>query len=408
MTSPDSEQSHSPKNLKAGQRLPPSTVQRDSVKVLEPAQQQIIQVNADDQNANESEKETKGLHPPSSTDRVDGWFKHDDDEGSEVQSYNVESDVVEEATSEEVRNLVRRLTKSMRSSAVSLVVSPKNTAFGTANPVTVLFPTSSVRRDGSRSALSQYHLASPSPYDNFASSSYSNIQWLVDNSPFNKPSLIQSSEHKPNTSKVLQSSIKSYSPPTYQSQSTSEVHIPTLQLHLPPMIAKDERAANQTTFSAEQPIAHTQTRKSRASSRSRTSSNKNAKHAPWPSVKEAQSQFSEFLPRQPESEADSGDGQLSKSIPTHSSRMRNEDFENPPSTSHQHQRRFRISVSPSRRFHTQSGPSGSDTDTSTGKRRYVIRQKILPDSTISINMGDSGTSHRKSSTHSSHAHGEDK
>ncbi|VDK53429.1 unnamed protein product [Anisakis simplex] len=47
-----------------------------------------------------------------------------------------------------------------------------------------------------------------------------------------------------------------------------------------------------------------------------------------------------------------------------------------------HQRRFRISVSPTRRLHTD--PSGSDTDTSTGKRRYVIKQQVMPGSTSSV------------------------
>ncbi|EJW83565.1 hypothetical protein WUBG_05523 [Wuchereria bancrofti] len=136
---------------------------------------------------------------------------------------------------------------------------------------------------------------------------------------------------------------------------------------------------------------------------SRESNIKDMKHGfvPWPSVKEAQSQVSEFSQRQQKSMTDFGDDHLTKSISPHSPCMKTDNFEDHSSTSQQHQRRFRISVSPSRRFQTQSGPSGSDTDTSTGKRRYVIRQEILPDSTISVNVSDSGTSYRKSSIHSS-------
>lgn len=57
------------------------------------------------QNGSRSELELKQSFPSSSTDRPDEWYKHgeDDNDGNEVQPYTVESDVVEEATSEEVR-----------------------------------------------------------------------------------------------------------------------------------------------------------------------------------------------------------------------------------------------------------------------------------------------------------------
>ncbi|KAL3989742.1 TMC domain family protein [Acanthocheilonema viteae] len=333
MTSPDSGQSLSPKNLRTGQLLPQSTIQQESVRVLEPVQQQIIRENMNDQNASENEIELKGLLPQSSTDQANEWLKHDNDDGddkSEVQSYNVESDVIEEATSEEVR--------------------------------------------------------------------------LVDSSLFNKSSLIQLSQHEPKTEKAASSLTQSHLLPIHQSQCISEIHIPTSQLHFPPTISKDESAANQPTFSGEPQIsliADTQTKKSKTSSRSRTSSIKH-EFVPRPSVKDAQCQVSEFSQRQQKSKADSGNNQPSKSISSHQSCKKTENFEETSSASKQHhQRRFRISVSPSRRLQNQSGPSGSDTDTSTGKRRYVIRQEILPDSTTSVNMGDdSGASHRKSSIHS--------
>lgn len=64
------------------------------------------QENTDGKCADGSETESKVLFPPSrstTSDQANDWFKRDDDEDSEVQSYNVESDVIEEATSEEVR-----------------------------------------------------------------------------------------------------------------------------------------------------------------------------------------------------------------------------------------------------------------------------------------------------------------
>ncbi|VDM08309.1 unnamed protein product [Wuchereria bancrofti] len=424
ITTPNSGQSVSPKHLKIGQLLPKPTIQHESVEILEPMQQQITQKkNMNEESGNESEIESKELFPPSNGNTTD-WFQHigdnkdngddygdndnNDDESSEVQSYNVESDVVEEATSEEVRNLMRRLTKSMRGSAVSLVISPKNDSSGTViNPITVLFPTLSIRRGDSRSALSHYHLSNLSPYDKFSnSSSFGNLHWLADSLLFNKPS-----QHESKMSKAMQSSsAQSYgSSMHHQSSGASEIHIPTSQLHFAPTISKDENITKQTIFNAKpqtSEIVDTQTKKpkiSHSTNRLRESNIKDMKHGfvPWPSVKEAQSQVSEFSQRQQKSMTDFGDDHLTKSISPHSPCMKTDNFEDHSSTSQQHQRRFRISVSPSRRFQTQSGPSGSDTDTSTGKRRYVIRQEILPDSTISVNVSDSGTSYRKSSIHSS-------
>ncbi|CAG9531962.1 unnamed protein product [Cercopithifilaria johnstoni] len=390
MTSPDSAQSPSPKNLRTGQLLRQKTIQQESVKVLKPVQQQITEENTNDQSASGSEVESKGIFPPSSTDKANEWFKHDDDEVNEVQSYNVENDVVEPATSEEVHNLMGRVTKSMRSSAVSPVLSSK-----TANPITVLFPTSSIRRGSSRLALNQ----NPSLYDKFTNPSFDgNMHWLIDSSLFNKPSLVQLSQYEPKTSKAISPSTTNLTvPSTYQSQSPSEIHTP---------ISKDESAANQAALSSEPQIsliADSKIKKPKTSSRLRTSNIKDAEHkiVPWPPMKKVQSQVSGFSQRQQRSDADFGGGQPSKSLSSHSSYMKIDNSENPrPTSQKHHQRRFRISVSPSRRFQSQSG---SDTDTSTGKRRYVIRQEIFPDSTTSINVSHSGISHRKSSTHSSHA-----
>nr|CDP94019.1 Bm5775, isoform d [Brugia malayi] len=350
ITTPNSEQSVSPKHLKIGQLLSKPTIQHESVEILEPMQQKITQEkNMNEENGNKSEIESKELFPLSNGN-VKDWFQNIDDnndnddnddngdnddndgERSEVQSYNVESDVVEEATSEEVR--------------------------------------------------------------------------LADSSLFNKPS-----QHESKMNKAMQSSsaLLYGSSMHYQSPSPSEIHIPTSQLHFAPTISKDENITKQTIFSANPQIPEivdTQTKKpkiSHSTNRLRESNIKDIKHefVPWPSVKEAQSQVSEFSQQQQKSMIDFGDDHLTKSISPHSPSMKTDDFEDNSSTSQQHQRRFRISVSPSRRFQTQSGPSESDTDTSTGKRRYVIRQEILPDSTISVNVSDSGTSYRKSSIHSS-------
>ncbi|MCP9256991.1 TMC family membrane protein [Dirofilaria immitis] len=309
----------------------------------------------------------------------------------------------------------------MHGSAASLIVSQKDGGCGKISPVTALFPTSSIRRNDSRSSLNQYYLSRPSLYD------------------------------------------KSYVSPTHQSLSTSEIGISPSQLHSPSIISTAGSTTSQVTLSAEPRvprIADTQTKKSRRS-RSRTNSNKDIRHefVPWRSVTEVQHQVSGFPQLQQKSEIDFSDSHPSKSASSHLSYMKTaEDFETPISnlgpyssaqmedpdtvlrlqeiacllreqfsakkasllikcrprtiiysrhncsymtsvdlsTSQQCQRRFRISVSPSRRFQTQSGPSGSDTDTSTGKRRYVIKQEMLPDSTVSIDMGDNGTSqHRK-------------
>ncbi|EJW83566.1 hypothetical protein WUBG_05524 [Wuchereria bancrofti] len=297
ITTPNSGQSVSPKHLKIGQLLPKPTIQHESVEILEPMQQQITyyffsfksrvtffqtKKNMNEESGNESEIESKELFPPSNGNTTD-WFQHigdnkdngddygdndnNDDESSEVQSYNVESDVVEEATSEEVRNLMRRLTKSMRGSAVSLVISPKNDSSGTViNPITVLFPTLSIRRGDSRSALSHYHLSNLSPYDKFSnSSSFGNLHWLADSLLFNKPS-----QHESKMSKAMQSSsAQSYgSSMHHQSSGASEIHIPTSQLHFAPTISKDENITKQTIFNAKpqtSEIVDTQTKKPKIS-----------------------------------------------------------------------------------------------------------------------------------------------
>ncbi|EFO24564.2 hypothetical protein LOAG_03921 [Loa loa] len=355
MTTPNSGQSLSPKNLKTRQPLPQLMIQQEPVKIPKPLQQQITQQNMDDQSASGSETESKRLFPPSSTNMTD-WFKHDDGEDSELQSYNVESDVVEEATSEEVRNLMQRLTKSMHG---SVVVSSKNGASGIIGPVTVFFPASSVKRSNSQSGLSQYYLSSPFPRNK-----------LADSSLFNKPS-----QHEPKTSKAIPSLAQSYVSSIHQSQSKDEIHIPTSQLHFPPTAPKDGSVANQVTFKAElrmPQITNTQTKQSktsRPSNRLRESSTEdmNREFVPWPSAKEVRPELSRFLLGQQKPESDFGNDHPSKCITSHSSCMKTEDFEDPSSASQQHQRRFRISVSPTRRFQTQSGPSESDTDT-----RYII------------------------------------
>ncbi|VDK67464.1 unnamed protein product [Onchocerca ochengi] len=391
MTTPDSVQSLSPKKR---QLLPQTTIQKESVRTVEPKKPQIIQENMDDfiktddnttchteniiqENTNDQSSSRKDMELKA--DRAKEWFDHDDEEDSELQSYNAESDVVEEATSEEARNLVRRLTTSMRSSAVSLVVPSKDGVSGKTSPVTVLFSTSSARRSGSRSPLNQYHSSSPSPYDK-----------LVDNSFLNSPSLTQTSQHEHKTSKVVPFSKQSYMSPTHQSLSNSEINMLISQLHLPSMISK---TGNMTAEPQIPRTVDTQTKKSKTShfsNRLRANNSKDMTHefVPWPSLQEIQPQVSGIPHSQQKPEID---GHPSKSTLPHQSCMKIENFED-SSTSQQHQRRFRISVSPSRRFQTQSGPSGSDTDTSIGKRRYVIKQEVLPDSTISIDMGDNGTS----------------
>ncbi|OZC08094.1 hypothetical protein X798_04885 [Onchocerca flexuosa] len=353
MTTPDSGQSLSPKKR---QLLPQKPIQKESVKIVEPVQPQIIK-----------DLELK-------TDRANEWFDHDDEEDSELQSYNAESDVVEEATSEEVSNLVRRLTTSMRSSAVSLMVPSKDGVSGRTSPVTVLFSTSSARRSGSRSPANQYHSSSPLVHDSF----------------LNSPSLTQLAQHEPKTNKVVPFSKQSYVSPTHQSLSNNKIHVLISQLHLPSVISKTGSATADPQIPR---IVDTQTKKSKPShfsNRLRTNSSKDMTHefAPWPSLQEINPQVTGFPHSQ---QKPATDDYPSKSKSPHQSPMKIENFED-SSTSRQHQRRFRISVSPSRRFQTQSGPSGSDTDTSTGKRRYVIRQEVLPDSTISIDMGDNGTS----------------
>lgn len=75
---------------------------------------------------------------------------------------------------------MRRLTGSMRGSAISLAAFPKDSISGaTVGPVTVLFPTSPVVHRGSRSTLSQQYPPSPTAYDNSFSdtSSFNNLRW---------------------------------------------------------------------------------------------------------------------------------------------------------------------------------------------------------------------------------------
>ncbi|VDK86578.1 unnamed protein product [Litomosoides sigmodontis] len=412
MTSPDSGQSFSPKNRSRRQLLPRKSIQQESTKILQPVPQQFIRKDSTEQSTGGNGEESNGLFSPPTTGRSNDWLKQDDSEDSELQPYSIESGVIEEATSEEVRNLMRRLTKSMHGSAVSLVVSSKHHPFCTHNSLTVLFPTSFASRDECRSALGQYYLTSSSPYDDefTNSASYGNIHRLANSSLFTKPSLSQLAVPEPKTNKKAVSSPPQLNlPETHQLSSTSESHISTSQLLFPPTISNDEStingAATNGTESNIPLIADTQTEKPKISTplRKATSIEDRGEQefAPWQSAKQTQSQISGFSKRQQESKNGFGNDQPSKSM---SSCMKSENLEDsPPAFQQHHQRRFRISVSPTRRFQSQSGPSGSDTDTSTGKRRYVIRQEIFPDLTLSGSMNDSGISHRKSSVHSSHA-----
>uniref|UniRef100_A0A0M3ILQ0 Protein TSSC4 n=1 Tax=Ascaris lumbricoides TaxID=6252 RepID=A0A0M3ILQ0_ASCLU len=289
------------------------------------------------------------------TDRADDWFNDEDVPGE--QPYEVESSTVELATPEEIRRLIHPLTTSLNASSVSLAAFPKD---ADSSPVTVVFPTPTLAIAGSRRSSKRF--------------SYISIY----ESPHDESQLTRSIRIN-GTSKQRRFSA-------YQQ--------PSVHHSLDPIIAADrekeieEECANVEDNESQQPSKPTE-----VPSQPSVSSGKKfepkvtaTEFLPWPSIDEMRERRSKLQPLLPQTSSTSSRPSRRTSPPKRIRTIEGSPTKDETPVAPTQQRKFRISVSPTRRLQTDL--SGSDTDTSTGKRRFLIKQELLPGSMASVATTD--------------------
>uniref|UniRef100_F1KTY3 TMC family membrane protein n=1 Tax=Ascaris suum TaxID=6253 RepID=F1KTY3_ASCSU len=107
---------------------------------------------------------------------------------------------------------------------------------------------------------------------------------------------------------------------------------------------------------------------------------------PWPSIDEMRERRSKLQPLLPQTSSTSSRPSRRTSPPKRIRTIEGSPTKDETPVAPTQQRKFRISVSPTRRLQTDL--SGSDTDTSTGKRRFLIKQELLPGSMASVATTD--------------------
>uniref|UniRef100_A0AC34FWV7 Uncharacterized protein n=1 Tax=Panagrolaimus sp. ES5 TaxID=591445 RepID=A0AC34FWV7_9BILA len=272
------------------------------------------------------------------TERVEDWYN---DGTHSDHSYDVQSAAIEVATPEEIRTFLKPMMElemiEKGESAVSLAAFPKDST----SPLTVIFGTGSAAASRRSSRISQRDsyislYDNPSPDDWFAAAATQaaaatagGIGISSGGGPFARAREMRTGSFS-----------KAFCHPPRPGSGVSQTRSPS-----PPKSIKVEPAV------AASPLT------------------------PWPSIEEIRAQRGGLLPIKPPSPR-------SKSPPK---MVKSEHKEDSPikemSESGSGPARFRISVSPTRKL---TSDSGSDTDTGPKKRRFMIKQRLLPGSTASL------------------------
>uniref|UniRef100_A0A915BGP7 TMC domain-containing protein n=1 Tax=Parascaris univalens TaxID=6257 RepID=A0A915BGP7_PARUN len=327
------------------------------------------------------------------TDRADDWFNNED--VHDEQQYEVESNAVELATFDEIRDLIHPLTTSLNASSVSLAAFPKDADL---SPVTVVFPTPTLASAGSRRSSKRFSYISiyESPHDESQlTRSIRSVATLLRNESTGMLRLHESAIN--GTSKQRRSSA-------YQQ--------PSMHRSLDPIIAADrEKEIEEECANAEDNESQSSSKPTEVPSQRSVSSAKKfepkvtaTEFLPWPSIDEMRERRSKLQPLLPQTSSTSSRPSRRTSPPKRIRTIEGSPTKDETPAASSKQRKFRISVSPTRRLQTDL--SGSDTDTSTGKRRFLIKQEILPGSMASVATTDTtrtAATNNKSGTSSSRA-----
>ncbi|VDM38589.1 unnamed protein product [Toxocara canis] len=389
--------------VRAKQSVPSQVIPKESTSRVVPAHPlgSVEEIEREESvgPSGESENEAKlmtmsksaSLAKSSTTDRVDDWFN--DEEPHSDHSYEVQPDAVQLATPEEIRRLMHPLTHSLANSAVSLAGFPKDVD---SSPVTVVFPTPAGAAAGSRrsskrcSYISLYE--NPQEESPLTRSMRSVAMLLRDDST--------------GMIRLHESAISSSAP---KSRPFSGYQQPSVHRSLDPIIAaeREKEIEEECTISEEEekieqkepPPKQKEMQHERPLGTGRKFEPKvtSTEFLPWPSIDEMRERRSKLQPLLPQTPSTSSRPSRRTSPPKPLRTIEGSPTKDETPMTSSQQRRFRISVSPTRRFQTDL--SGSDTDTSTGKRRFVIKQEIMPGSMASVATTDTArTSNAPSNT----------
>ncbi|KAK0403641.1 hypothetical protein QR680_017046 [Steinernema hermaphroditum] len=309
------------------------------------------------------------------TDRVDDWFN---DESRSDHSYDVASNVVQLATPDEVRSLIRPLLEQdFLTNTFSLPAFPN----GTLGDLAVVSPSSTVPAElhsavGRRLADSYVSVYDNNPaprvVDGHVGRSLRSVTTfsldLLQGLPTStrngavhpSPSML-SSGHTPElgATTTTESDSDHHARPFY---SAAEERRRDLTESMPTYLSEPRRIVARVKPEVHGPSGSTKPPLPRQNSKKFEVPETTESFQPWPSIDEVRKRRESL-----------------NAVRNRSQSPVKRADEDP----HVNQRRFRISVSPTRRL----GPEASGSDTDTGgspKRRYIIQQHVIPGSASSV------------------------
>ncbi|TKR80172.1 hypothetical protein L596_014290 [Steinernema carpocapsae] len=309
------------------------------------------------------------------TDRVDDWFN---EESRSDHSYDVASNVVQLATPDEVRSLIRPLLEQdFVSNTFSLPAFPNGTlgdltitSQSTAAPVGLH---SAVGKRLADSHISVYdNNPLPATVDSHVGRSLRSVTTLaldlLNGMPAARPSRMRlspsmQSGHTPEAGTTTTTESDSDHPRYYSSSADESRRRDTgdLTRSMPIYTSEPKRIVARVIPEVHGPAKAEKPPLPRQSSKKFEVPETSEAFQPWPSIDEVRKRRENL-----------------NSVRNRSQSPVKRADEDP----NVNQRRFRISVSPTRKL---PGASGSDTDTGgSPKRRYIIKQHVIPGSTASI------------------------
>uniref|UniRef100_A0A914ZBC4 Uncharacterized protein n=1 Tax=Panagrolaimus superbus TaxID=310955 RepID=A0A914ZBC4_9BILA len=330
------------------------------------------------------------------TERVEDWYN---DGTHSDHSYDVQSAAIEVATPEEIRTFLKPMMElemiEKGESAVSLAAFPKDST----SPLTVIFGTGSAVTSRRSSRISQRDsyislYDNPSPDDWFAAAATQSaaataggIGISPGGGPFARAREMRTGSfskaycHPPRPGSggiISQSQPRSPSPPKSTTKIESSVSASPFTVYAkePRRIQPAAAPINLPKTPLTKPTDLALPRKSKEQkSKDHDPTNFSDKFKPWPSIEEIRAQRGGLLPVKPPTPRSKSPPKMVKSEHKEDSPIKDMMSESGGPA------RFRISVSPTRKL---TSDSGSDTDTGPKKRRFMIKQRLLPGSTASL------------------------